>query len=520
MATYNVKFLKGSADGYANLAVKDVNTFYYVDEKDLYLGNTKLSNAADVEAAVSRIAANEGAISSLQTLVTKLDGDASVDGSIKKQIADAVAGLAAVARSGAAADVTVKDDAGHFDATDVESALAELATDIGSAQTAGAVTVENAATTDEGDSSTYIVKQGGTEVGRIHFAKDMVATSGELVTNPEGQPAGTYIKMTIANGDPFYINVASLIEYNSVGNTAEIALSEDADHKITGTIVEVSGSKLTDGTVTKAKLDDAVQISLGKADTALQDADKTELEGKISDEAATARAAEKANKDAIDAINNTNTGILKQAKDYADGKDVSIEAAKDAADAAQSDVDALKTVVGKDAVGNTPATGMKKDIADLKAFVGEGGSVDSKIDTAIQGLDSTQSQTAGTDGLALSITETDGKIESISGSIAPNTYDAHGAATTAEQNAKNYADGLAGNYATAAQGKKADSAVQTVATGATNGSIAVDGKDVTVKGLGTAAYSASTAFDKAGAAKTAETNAKAYTDEALTWGTF
>ena len=43
------------------------------------------------------------------------------------------------------------------------------------------------------------------------------------------------------------------------------------------------------------------------------------------------------------------------------------------------------------------------------------------------------------------------------------TYDAKGAAATAEQNAKtyakNYADGLAGNYATAAQGAKADSAV-------------------------------------------------------------
>lgn len=39
-------------------------------------------------------------------------------------------------------------------------------------------------------------------------------------------------------------------------------------------------------------------------------------------------------------------------------------------------------------------------------------------------------------------------------------YDAAGAASTAETNAKNYADGLASNYATAAQGAKADTAVQ------------------------------------------------------------
>lgn len=51
-------------------------------------------------------------------------------------------------------------------------------------------------------------------------------------------------------------------------------------------------------------------------------------------------------------------------------------------------------------------------------------------DDAIAALDASKSQTAGTDGLALSITETDGKITAISGSIAANTYDAYGAAST------------------------------------------------------------------------------------------
>lgn len=41
-----------------------------------------------------------------------------------------------------------------------------------------------------------------------------------------------------------------------------------------------------------------------------------------------------------------------------------------------------------------------------------------------------------------------------------NTYDAKGAAATAEDNAKNYAASLASNYATAAQGTKADTALQ------------------------------------------------------------
>lgn len=45
-----------------------------------------------------------------------------------------------------------------------------------------------------------------------------------------------------------------------------------------------------------------------------------------------------------------------------------------------------------------------------------------------------------------------------------------------------------GDYATAAQGAKADSAVQSVVEGSTNGTISVDGTAVSVHGLGTAAY--------------------------------
>ena len=60
----------------------------------------------------------------------------------------------------------------------------------------------------------------------------------------------------------------------------------------------------------------------------------------------------------------------------------------------------------------------------------------------------------------------------------------------------------------------ADSAVQSVVEGSANGTIAVDGTDVAVHGLGSAAYTASTAYDAAGAAATAESNANAYTDAA------
>lgn len=67
---------------------------------------------------------------------------------------------------------------------------------------------------------------------------------------------------------------------------------------------------------------------------------------------------------------------------------------------------------------------------------------------------------------------------------------------------------------------KADSAVQSVVEGTTNGTISVDGAAVPVHGLGDAAFKASTAFDAAGTAATAEQNAKDYADSLMTWGTF
>lgn len=100
-------------------------------------------------------------------------------------------------------------------------------------------------------------------------------------------------------------------------------------------------------------------------------------------------------------------------------------------------------------------------------------------------------------------------------------YDAVGTAETkanaAEANAKAYADGLAKNYATAEQGAKAESALQAadIATGGTNGTIAVKGTNVAIKGLGSAAFTEATAYDASGAAAQALVDAKAYTDNEI-----
>lgn len=91
--------------------------------------------------------------------------------------------------------------------------------------------------------------------------------------------------------------------------------------------------------------------------------------------------------------------------------------------------------------------------------------------------------------------------------ISAAATDATTKANTALADAKSYADGLAGNYATAAQGTKADSALQKtdIVSGTANGTISVKGEDVAVKGLGSAAYAATSTFDPAGAADAKDT---------------
>ena len=122
-------------------------------------------------------------------------------------------------------------------------------------QTNLAVTLDDTANPGEGILKVYTIKQGGTPIGTINIPKDLVATSGSLVyctksestyTEVDSSTKGAIacIKMTIQNGNPFYIEVADLIEYNSVKSNAEITLT-DTGHEIEATVGAISSSKIT-----------------------------------------------------------------------------------------------------------------------------------------------------------------------------------------------------------------------------------------------------------------------------------
>lgn len=173
---------------------------------------------------------------------------------------------------------------------------------------------------------------------------------------------------------------------------------------------------------------------------------------------------------------------------------------------ADASFDTLKEIADWIANDTTGAAAMANDIAALELLVGNT-AVATQIANAIEAA----LKVEGVDKYALAseLTALAGRVKAledagyqnaeqvgsaidakISALDLANTYDAKGAAQTAENNAKAYADGLAGNYDAAGSAQTAENNAK--------------------------AYADSLAdnYDAAGAAATAEANAKAYTDDA------
>lgn len=165
----------------------------------------------------------------------------------------------------------------------IVDAINEVKVAVGAGGTAAAITIiETGASGDY--AQVYEFKQGGTTIGKVNIPKELVVQSGEVVTNPSGKPAGTYIKLKLQNvKDDLYIDVAKLVDvYTAEKNATQVQLAVDASNVISATIVAgsitsvelganaVITEKIADKNVTKAKLSDAVQTILDGANQGVE----------------------------------------------------------------------------------------------------------------------------------------------------------------------------------------------------------------------------------------------------------
>lgn len=225
----------------------------------------------DIHVTAAKKTAWDGAVSNVETLM----GTEATTGSVKqiaKSYADGKdAAIAEAKAAGTGAQTAVDTLAGKVgtlpeDAT-ATTVVGYVDEKIGKIPAQTDYTVTVTPSTVEGIAKRYTIAQASTGLNvNIDIPSDMVVKSGEVLANPAGQPAGTYLVLTLANAtnDKVYINVSNLIEYVTSGSKVGdmVVVDVSADHKVTATI--------TDGTITKAKLATAVQNSLDLADSALQ----------------------------------------------------------------------------------------------------------------------------------------------------------------------------------------------------------------------------------------------------------
>lgn len=167
--------------------------------------------------------------------------------------------------------------------TNVQDVLAEIFQKIYDNGKAGEVKVyknDTIVSTISADGTDYVIKQGTSTVATINIAKDMVISSGEVITADGTEKKGTsassdsagltsgekYIKLTISNADTtanlLYIPVNSLYKDHTVEqNAAKIQLAISASNVISATVVS--------GSLEKTDLTSSLQNEITSARTSI-----------------------------------------------------------------------------------------------------------------------------------------------------------------------------------------------------------------------------------------------------------
>lgn len=459
---YNVKFLKGTLEAYNGLATKDVNTFYYAGN-DLFLGEIKLSNGADLAAAILRIAENESDIAGIQQELGALTGSDS-----GKSISQMIESAVETAKTELEGKITAEENRAKGVEQGLDTRLATVEGDYltstdkteleGKIKTnTDAIAVLNGNDQTEGSVdkkiadafNDFITTETADEVVNtykelIDYAKNHGSEATEMAAAIDALETKVGEK-TVAAQISEAITAENLSQYATDSELA--ALTNVVSGKASQTDLDTVSGKVTTAEGKITALENKIG-SLTDVEDAIATAKQEAIDAAAGDATTKANTAENNAKAYADSLATNYDGkgsaaqALADAKTYADGKDgETLQAAKDYADGLAGNYDAAGSA--------SAAQGAAKTYTD----------------NAILALDAdvTSAAVEAGKGVQVQVVEVDGKVTTVNvtGNY-DNSYDAKGAAATAESNAKTYAEGEA---------------------------------------------------------DTAEANAKAYTDTALTWGT-
>lgn len=144
---------------------------------DTEIGKLNVTDTAVTGKYVSAVSETNGKISVTREFLPSVS-EIKSDGKAIIAVSQSNGQISATAGAINAANVNVADASNHFTATTVEGVLDELYTKSGEG---AAVTVEEAVGTEAGVSKVYTIKQGGKNVGKINIPKDLVVSSGSVV---------------------------------------------------------------------------------------------------------------------------------------------------------------------------------------------------------------------------------------------------------------------------------------------------------------------------------------------------
>lgn len=367
----------GAADAVLGTASDDAtkNTVYGAKAAAKAASDAASAAQADVDELNGKVGTIPEGKTVVQMIADAQDAATYDDTAVKRDIAANAAAIEAEAERAKGVEGELSNLATTAK-TNLVGAINEVKGDVAAATTASAITIDTGTTT-AGYLKTYTIKQGETTIGAIDIPKDMVVESGEVVTNPDGKEAGTYIKLVLANvAEPLYINVGTLVDiYKAKASATQVQVTVDSTtREISAVIVAgsigtteladdaVTTAKIADANVTKAKLASDVQVSLGKADTAVQSIETGATKGTIAVDgtdvavnglgsaAYTESSAYDVAGAAAEVLGSTDDAATKNtvygAKAAAAAAQTAADNAQAAADAAQSDVDSLTDYVG------------------------------------------------------------------------------------------------------------------------------------------------------------------------------